>query len=128
MTWLRLKPWRVVTRSDVVGSMGVFRHLTKPDEAVTVLGMNAFRDTKLNLVRAFMDTDWGMRTVAFAGGSTPPYGPPPLGGTASVYSTKSFAVHLVGSRPNMQRTWLVVVPVRGGLAGTESTQTRRSYS
>lgn len=43
------------------------RHLTKPDEAVNVLGMNAFRDTKLNMVRAYMDTDWGMRTVAFAG-------------------------------------------------------------
>ncbi len=46
------------------------RHLTKPDEAVTVLGMNAFRDTKLNMVRAYMDTDWGMRTVAFAGASS----------------------------------------------------------
>ena len=44
-----------------------YRHLTKPDEAVVVLGMHAFRDTKLNLVRAYMDTDWGMRTVAFAG-------------------------------------------------------------
>ena len=43
------------------------RHLTKPDEAVTVMGMNAFRDTKLNMIRAYMDTDWGMRTVAFAG-------------------------------------------------------------
>lgn len=43
------------------------RHLSKPDEAVTVLGMNAFRDTKLNFVRAYMDMDWGMRTVSFAG-------------------------------------------------------------
>ena len=47
------------------------RHLTKPDEAVTVLGMHAFRDTKLNLIRAYMDTDWGMRTVAFAGYGVP---------------------------------------------------------
>lgn len=30
------------------------RHLSKPDDAVTVLGMHAFRDTKLNLVRAYM--------------------------------------------------------------------------
>jgi hypothetical protein len=30
------------------------RHLSKPDDAVTVLGMNAFRDTKLNMVRAYM--------------------------------------------------------------------------
>lgn len=43
------------------------RHLSKPDEAVTVLGMNAFRDTRLNFVRAYMDMDWGMRTVSFAG-------------------------------------------------------------
>jgi hypothetical protein len=48
------------------------RHLTKPDEAVSVLGMNAFRDTKLNLVRAYLDCDWGMKTVAFAGVSFPP--------------------------------------------------------
>ncbi len=47
------------------------RHLTKPDEAVVVLGMHAFRDTKVNLVRAYMDTDWGMRTVAFAGYGVP---------------------------------------------------------
>jgi CCR4-NOT complex subunit CAF16 len=47
------------------------RHLTKPDEAVVILGMNAFRDTKLNLVRAYLDTDWGMRTVAFAGYGVP---------------------------------------------------------
>jgi hypothetical protein len=43
------------------------RHLTKPDGAVTVLGRSAFHDTTLNFDRSYLDTDWGMRTVAFAG-------------------------------------------------------------
>lgn len=47
------------------------RHLTKPDNAVRVLGLNAFRDTKLNFHRAYLDCDWGMRTVAFAGAGVP---------------------------------------------------------
>ena len=47
------------------------RHLTHPDGAVRVLGMNAFRDTKLNFHRAYLDCDWGMRTVAFAGAGVP---------------------------------------------------------
>jgi CCR4-NOT complex subunit CAF16 len=47
------------------------RHLTKPDGAVTVLGRDAFHDTRLNFERAFLDTDWGMRTVAFAGFGCP---------------------------------------------------------
>lgn len=47
------------------------RHLTKPDGAVRVLGLNAFRDTKLNFHRAYLDCDWGMRTVAFAGAGVP---------------------------------------------------------
>lgn len=47
------------------------RHLTKTDEMVRVCGMNAFRDTKLNFFRAYLDCDWGMRTVAFAGGGVP---------------------------------------------------------
>lgn len=47
------------------------RHLTKPDNAVCVLGLNAFRDTKLNFHRAYLDCDWGMRTVAFAGVGVP---------------------------------------------------------
>lgn len=37
------------------------------DDAVFVLGKNAFRDTTLNLERQYMDTNWGLRTVAFAG-------------------------------------------------------------
>ena len=47
------------------------RHLTNPDGAVRVLGLNAFRDTKLNFHRAYLDCDWGMRTVAFAGAGVP---------------------------------------------------------
>lgn len=47
------------------------RHLTKTDDMVRVCGMNAFRDTKLNFYRAYLDCDWGMRTVAFAGGGVP---------------------------------------------------------
>lgn len=47
------------------------RHLTKPDGAVTVLGRSAFHDTTLNFDRSYLDTDWGMRTVAFAGYGCP---------------------------------------------------------
>jgi len=47
------------------------RHLTKPDNAVLVLGRSSFHDTRLNLERAYLDTDWGLRTVAFAGYGCP---------------------------------------------------------
>ena len=47
------------------------RHLAKGDKEVRVLGLNAFRDTKLNFHRAYLDCDWGMRTVAFAGTGVP---------------------------------------------------------
>jgi len=47
------------------------RHLTKPDGAVTVLGRSAYHDTRLNFERSYLDTDWGMRTVAFAGYGCP---------------------------------------------------------
>lgn len=47
------------------------RHLTKPDDAVVVLGRSAFHDTRLNFERSYLDTDWGMRTVAFAGYGCP---------------------------------------------------------
>ena len=47
------------------------RHLCKGDNNVRVLGLNAFRDTKLNFHRAYLDCDWGMRTVAFAGTGVP---------------------------------------------------------
>jgi CCR4-NOT complex subunit CAF16 len=47
------------------------RHLTKPDESVRVLGRSAFHDTRLNFERSYLDTDWGMRTVAFAGYGCP---------------------------------------------------------
>jgi len=47
------------------------RHLTKPDGAVLLLGRSAFHDTRLNFERSYLDTDWGMRTVAFAGYGCP---------------------------------------------------------
>lgn len=47
------------------------RHLTKPDDSVLILGCNAFRDTKLNFHRAYLDVEWGMRLVPFAGGNVP---------------------------------------------------------
>ena len=47
------------------------RHLVKPDGAVMVLGRSAFHDTRLNFERSYLDTDWGMRTVAFAGYGCP---------------------------------------------------------
>jgi CCR4-NOT complex subunit CAF16 len=45
------------------------RHLT--EQPVNVLGLNAFRDTKLNFHRAYCDCDWGMRSIAFVGSSVP---------------------------------------------------------
>ncbi len=47
------------------------RHLTKPDENVRVLSRSAFHDARLNFERSYLDTDWGMRTVAFAGYGCP---------------------------------------------------------
>jgi len=47
------------------------RHLFKPYEAISMLGRNPFLDTRLNLERAFMDTDWGLKTVAFGGYGVP---------------------------------------------------------
>mmetsp|Transcript_22501 Transcript_22501/g.64718 ORF Transcript_22501/g.64718 Transcript_22501/m.64718 type:complete len:346 (-) Transcript_22501:31-1068(-) len=47
------------------------RHLCKPDGCVRILGLNAFRDTKLNFHRAYLDCDWGLRSVAFAGCGVP---------------------------------------------------------
>ena len=47
------------------------RHLCKPDGSVRILGLNAFRETKLNFHRAYLDCAWGMTTVAFAGSGVP---------------------------------------------------------
>ncbi len=47
------------------------RHLAKPYEAVRILGKSAFHDTSLNFERAYLDTEWGLRTVAFAGYGCP---------------------------------------------------------
>lgn len=46
------------------------KHLTGGNN-VKVMGADPFRDLKLNLTRAFLDTQWGMRTVAFAGYGCP---------------------------------------------------------
>lgn len=46
------------------------KHLVSGDN-VKVMGTDPFRDLKLNLTRAFLDTQWGMRTVAFAGYGCP---------------------------------------------------------
>jgi CCR4-NOT complex subunit CAF16 len=47
------------------------KHLVKPDESVRILGKSCFYDTSLNFDRSYLDTDWGMRTVAFAGYGCP---------------------------------------------------------
>lgn len=48
------------------------RHLSRSqDSQVKVLGLNAFHDTRLNFHRAYLDCDWGMRTVAFVGSAVP---------------------------------------------------------
>jgi CCR4-NOT complex subunit CAF16 len=54
------------------------RHLTKVSHASAtspscckVLGLNAFHDTKLNFHRAYLDCDWGMRTISFVGAACP---------------------------------------------------------
>ena len=47
------------------------RHITPPDSNVRVLGINSFCDTKINFYCAYLGTDWGMRTVDFAGVGIP---------------------------------------------------------
>merc|ERR1719162_1544366 len=37
------------------------------DDQVFIMGKNSFKDTRLNFERQYMDPNWGMRTVAFAG-------------------------------------------------------------
>ncbi|MGK3747291.1 MAG: CCR4-NOT complex subunit CAF16 [Bacillariaceae sp.] len=46
------------------------RHLTQQEE-VKVLGLNSFRETKLNFHRAYLNCDWGMTSIAFVGASVP---------------------------------------------------------
>ena len=45
-------------------------HLT-PGNTITVLGKDSYFDTTLNQQRAYCATDWGKRTVAFAGSDMP---------------------------------------------------------
>jgi len=47
------------------------KHMVQPANSVKVLGYDAFRDLELNQYRAHLDTNWGMRTVAFAGYGVP---------------------------------------------------------
>ena len=47
------------------------RHITPPDSYVRVLGLNSFCDKRLNFHRAYLDTDWGVHTVAFEGVGIP---------------------------------------------------------
>lgn len=89
------------------------RHLTKPDEAVQVLGRSAFHDTRLNFERSYLDTDWGMRTVAFAGYGCPLQADIPVYGMmvsefflseiAVCCMTVSFAMFIASIRLNFRR-------------------------
>lgn len=45
------------------------RHLTQQE--VKVMGLNSFRDTRLNFHRAYLNSDWGMTSIAFVGASVP---------------------------------------------------------
>ena len=50
------------------------KHLTEDvggEPQVRINGKDAFRDLSLNMTRAYMDTQWGLRTVAFAGYGCP---------------------------------------------------------
>jgi CCR4-NOT complex subunit CAF16 len=40
-------------------------------QEVKVMGLNSFRDTKLNFHRAYLNSDWGMTSIAFVGASVP---------------------------------------------------------
>jgi CCR4-NOT complex subunit CAF16 len=44
---------------------------SSPAPVVKVLGLNAFHDTRLNFHRAYLDCDWGMRSIAFVGAAVP---------------------------------------------------------
>ena len=40
-------------------------------QGVLILGKDSFRDTQLNFKRSYIDQNWGLRTVAFAGNNIP---------------------------------------------------------
>lgn len=44
---------------------------TTVQSKTSVLGLNAFHDSRLNFHRAYLDCDWGMRNVAFVGAAVP---------------------------------------------------------
>jgi CCR4-NOT complex subunit CAF16 len=41
------------------------------EQSVRILGLNSFHDTRLNFHRAYLDCDWGTRSVAFSGNNVP---------------------------------------------------------
>jgi hypothetical protein len=53
------------------------------DDAALVLGRNAYYDNSLNNKRAYLASDWGRRSVAFAGACTL---------TVRTYSPQDFAI------------------------------------
>lgn len=65
-TLLRILAGRHLSKSAQVGPDG-----TSVVTKTSVLGLNAFHDTRLNFHRAYLDCDWGMRSVAFVGGAVP---------------------------------------------------------
>jgi CCR4-NOT complex subunit CAF16 len=66
-TLLRIMAGRHLTKSAQIGPDGDATVTTK----TTILGLHAFHDTRLNFHRAYLDCDWGMRSVAFVGGAVP---------------------------------------------------------
>jgi CCR4-NOT complex subunit CAF16 len=71
---LRILAGRHLTKSAQQQTMqnanGIEETIYVPSKTL-VLGLNSFHDTRLNFHRAYLDCDWGMRTVAFVGGAVP---------------------------------------------------------
>lgn len=54
-------------KSTFLRVLGGHHQATSLKSQVRILGKDAFRDTRLNKERQYMDANWGLRTVAFAG-------------------------------------------------------------
>ena len=61
------------------------RHITPPDSDVRVLGLNSFHLKNLDFHRAYLDTNWGMRKVAFVGVGIPLMADIPIYGMMESY-------------------------------------------
>ena len=68
-TLMRILAGRHLPKSVDTGGAVVAGAATTP--TVNVLGLHAFHDTRLNFHRAYLDCDWGMRSVAFVGAAVP---------------------------------------------------------